>query len=248
MSAPRGDLIRDLALANRVLAKQGVLDAFGHVSARNPENPARYFQSRGISPGTVREGDIVELDLDGEPVTPTDWRLYGERPLHGEIYRARPDVMAICHMHSPAIVAFAISGVEIQPVFHLGATIGPRVPFWDARAEFGDTDLRVATKEQGKSLARALGPDNWSVVLRRHGAAVGGRSIPEMVFRSVNLRDNADLQYRAHTLGKVSPLTPGEAALGREFNLRPHPVKRAWDYWVSLLEGQGEGLTPEPRV
>jgi len=235
MSDTRQALIRDLALANRVLARQGVLDAFGHVSARDPANPGVYFQSRGISPGTVREADIVALDLDGEPQTPTDWRLYGERPLHGEIYRARPDVMAICHMHSPAIVAFAISGVQIEPVFHLGAVIGPRVPFWDARAEFGDTDLRVATKAQGASLARALG-DDWSVVLRRHGAACAGRSIPEMVFRSVNLRDNADLQYRAHTLGKVSPLTAGEAALACEFNLRPHPVKRAWDYWVSMLD------------
>jgi ribulose-5-phosphate 4-epimerase/fuculose-1-phosphate aldolase len=236
MDAQRADIIRDLALANRILADRGVLDAFGHVSARNPADPGAYFMARGISPRTVREADIVELDLDGEPLAPTDWRLYGERPLHGEIYRARPDVMAICHMHSPAIVAFAIAGVEIKPVFHLGAVIGPKVPFWDARDEFGDTDLRVATKEQGGSLARALGANNWSVVLRRHGAAVGGRSIAEMTFRSVNLRDNADLQYRAQTLGHVSPLTEGEAALGCEFNLRPHPVKRAWDYWVSLLD------------
>ena len=236
MSA-RAELIRDLALANRVLAKMGVLDAFGHCSARDPENPGAYFQSRGISPGTVREADIVELDLDGNPLVATDWRLYGERPLHGEIYRARPDIMAICHMHTPAIVGFAISGVEIQPVFHLGAVIGPKVPFWDSRDEFGDTDLRVATHEQGRSLARALG-DNWSVVLRRHGAAVCGRGVAEMVFRSVNLRDNADLQYRAHALGHVSPLTSGEAALAGEFNLRPHPVKRAWDYWCSMVEAE----------
>ncbi len=236
MSA-RAELGRDLAMANRVLARLGVLDAFGHVSARNPENPGCYFQSRGISPGTVREADIVELTLDGEPTTPTDWRLYGERPLHGEIYRARPDVMAICHMHTPAIVAFAISGVEIRPVFHLGAVIGPKVPFWDARTDFGDTDLRVATKPQGQSLARALG-DNWSVALRRHGAAVCGRGIAEMVFRSVNLRDNCDLQYRAQTLGHVSPLTSGEAEMACEFNLRHHPVKRAWDYWCSMTDAE----------
>jgi ribulose-5-phosphate 4-epimerase/fuculose-1-phosphate aldolase len=228
------ETIRDLALANRVLAQQGVLDAFGHVSARNPENPDTYFQSRGISPGTVRETDIVELTLDGEPVKPTDWRLYGERPIHNEIYRARPDVSAICHMHSAAIVPFAISGVEIVPVFHLGAVIGPKTPFWDARAEFGDTDLRVATKAQGASLARTLG-DNWSIVLRRHGAVVAGRSLAEMVFRSIHLQQNADMQYRAHVLGKVSPLTPAEAKLAGEFNLQPHPVKRAWDYWRNQL-------------
>ena len=235
MSDAAAATIHDLALANRVLAREGVLDAFGHVSARNPDNPQTYFQSRGISPGTVREGDILEIDLDGEPVQPTSLRLYGERPIHGEIYRARPDIMAICHMHTPSIVPFAIAGEEIVPVFHLGAVIGPRVPFWDARAEFGDTDLRVATHDQGRSLARALGPDNFSIVLRRHGAVVGGRSVAEMVFRSVNLMHNADLQYRAHLLGRVSPLTPGEAEQAAKFNLQPHPVKRAWDYWLSFL-------------
>jgi HCOMODA/2-hydroxy-3-carboxy-muconic semialdehyde decarboxylase len=235
MTELRSSTIRDLALANRVLAQQGVLDAFGHVSVRNAENPGTYFQSRGISPASVREKDILEISLDGEPVQPTDLRLYGERPLHGEIYRARTDIMAICHMHSPAIVPFAISGLEIVPVFHLGAVIGPKVPFWDSRAEFKDTDLRVATKEQGRSLARALGAANFSVVLRRHGAAVAGRSIPEMVFRSINLMQNAELQYRAHVLGHVSPLTPGEAEQAGRFNLQPHPVKRAWDYWLSFL-------------
>ena len=230
--------IRDLALANRVLAQQGVLDAFGHVSVRNPENPGTYFQSRGISPASVRENDILEISLDGEPVQPTEHRLYGERPLHGEIYRARPDIMAICHMHSPAIVPFAIAGLEIVPVFHLGAVIGPKVPFWDSRADFGDTDLRVATREQGRSLARALGEANFAVVLRRHGAAVAGRSIPEMVFRSINLMQNAELQYRAQVLGHVSPLTPGEADQAGRFNLQPHPVKRAWDYWLSFLPAE----------
>jgi len=113
--------------------------------------------------------------------------------------------------------------------------IGPKAPFWDARAEFGDTDLRVATREQGASLARALGPENWCVVLRRHGAAACGRGVAEMVFRSVNLRDNCELQQRAHALGNVSPLTEGEAAQACEFNLKPHPVERAWDYWRSML-------------
>ena len=235
MTDTASTIVRELALANRVLAQQGVLDAFGHVSARNPANPGSYFQSRGISPSNVREKDILEISLEGEPLQATDQRLYGERPIHGEIYRARPDIMAICHMHSAAIVPFAISGLEIVPVFHLGAVIGPKVPFWDSRTEFGDTDLRVATKDQGRSLARALGPENFSIVLRRHGAVVGGRSIPEMVFRSMNLMQNAELQYRAHLLGHVSPLTPGEAEQAGRFNLQPHPVKRAWDYWLSFL-------------
>ena len=235
MSDQTARIIADLALANRVLTHQGVLDAFGHVSARNPENPGTYFQSRGISPGTVCESDILEITLEGEPVRPTEHRLYGERPIHGEIYRARPDIMAICHMHSLAIVPFAISGVEIVPVFHLGAVIGPQVPFWDSRDEFGDTDLRVATKDQGRSLAKMLGSENFAVVLRRHGAVVGGLSVAEMVFRSINLMQNAELQYRAHLLGHVSPLSKGEAAQACKFNLQPHPVKRAWDYWCGQL-------------
>ena len=237
MDDDRAALIRELVDANRVLAQQGALDAFGHVSARNPRDPGRFLQSRGISPADVRDPDILELTLEGEPVEATSERLYGERVLHGEIYRARPDVMAICHMHAAAIAPFAITGVEIVPVFHLGAVIGAKVPFWDSRDEFGDTDLRVATREQGASLARALG-DNWSVLLRRHGAAVCGRGVPEMVFRTLNLLQNADLQAKAAALGAVSPLTPGEAAQACEFNLRPHPVKRAWDYWRKRLPAE----------
>ena len=224
----------ELALANRVLDHQKVLDAFGHTSMRHPGDPGLYLISSAKSPGTVDDPDVLTLSLDGEPVTPTQARRYGEIPIHGEIYRARPDIKAICHMHSPAIVGFAIAGMPIVPVFHLGAVIGKAVPMWDARDDFGDTDLRVATREQGASLAKALG-ENWCVTMRRHGAVVCGRSTAEMVFRSVNLRENAELQYRAHVLGHVSPLTPVEAEQACEFNTRPHPVARAWDYWRELL-------------
>jgi ribulose-5-phosphate 4-epimerase/fuculose-1-phosphate aldolase len=235
MPNPLADARRELALANRIIANEGVLDAFGHVSMRHPTDANRYLLSRSRSPEIVQASDILEFTLDSDPIVPTDLRLYGERAIHGQIYKARPDVMAVCHHHSMSVLPFANSGVELVPLFHLGATGGGKIPFWDSRDDFGDTDLLVRKPEEGASLARALGP-HWMVLMRRHGATVVGRTLQEMVFRTIYSARNAELQLRTQAIGRISPLTEAEASLSGEGNLRPTPISRAWEYWVMRLE------------
>ena len=167
------DLIEELAIANRILSNEGVIDAFGHVSVRHPADPNRYLLARSRSPLLVEPDDILEYKLDSEPVKRTTTRLYSERVIHGCIYQARSDVMAVCHHHAPAVMPFCISGKPIVPVFHIGATIGEQTPFWDQHDEFGDTNLLVVKEAEGQSLARALGKHSV-VLMRRHGATVVG--------------------------------------------------------------------------
>jgi len=224
----------DVALANRILANEGLFDAFGHVSMRHPVDPERFLISRHRAPELVQAQDIVELGLDGEPAVPTNFRLYGERIIHAAIYAARPDVIAISHHHAPAVLAYAIARAELKPVYHLGALMGPKVPYWDSRDEFGDTALVVVTPEEGKSLAKALGP-YWMILMGRHGATVVGTSLREMVFRTVYSARNAELQTLAKLVGAVNALTPEEAAKAVAYNLRPDPMQRAWDYWAMRL-------------
>jgi len=223
-----------LATANHILAREGVLDAFGHVSMRHPSNPARYLLARSRSPELIEPSDILEFTLGSQLVVPVTGFLYGERVIHGCIYQARPDVHAICHHHSRAMMPFCISGIPLHPVDHLGATMGAVIPFWDQRDEFGDTNMIVARPEEGQSLARALGP-HWVVLMRRHGATVVGMSMEEMVFRAVFSCRNADMQREAHALGGVTELTPAEIEKAGAFNLEPRPIARAWEYWTMRL-------------
>jgi len=241
------DAARELvARANRMIANEGVLDAFGHVTMRHPKDPGRYLMSRSRAPELVQPEDILEFTLDSEPVKPPKDRLYGERVIHGAIYQARPEVNAVCHHHAAAILPFCISGAELKPVFHLGATMGPATPFWDSRDDFGDTTLIVAKPEEGVSLARALG-SNWIVLMRRHGATVAGSSLEELTFRTIYSTRNAALQTQAHVLGGVFPLTEKEAELAGAYNLRPGPVARAWEYWsVRLDKAEGRHVMAKP--
>jgi HCOMODA/2-hydroxy-3-carboxy-muconic semialdehyde decarboxylase len=235
-----------LARANRILALEGVLDAFGHVTMRHPTNPGRYLMSRSRGSELIQPEDILEFTLDSEPIVPPTARLYGERVIHGEVFKARPDVMAVCHHHAPSILPFCVSGAELKPVFHLGATMGGMVPFWDSRDEFGNTSLIVKEPAEGASLARALGP-HWTVLMRRHGATVAGTTLEELVFRCVYTAHNAGMQIQAKTLGHVSPLTAEEAELASKYNLAPGPVGRAWEYFnVRLDKAEGNFVPPKP--
>jgi HCOMODA/2-hydroxy-3-carboxy-muconic semialdehyde decarboxylase len=157
-----------------------------------------------------------------------------ERVIHGEIYKARPDVNSVCHHHAPAIMPFVIAGVPLVPVFHLGAAMGRSAPFWDSRDEFGDTNLLVAKPEEGASLARALGSHSV-VLMRRHGATVVGGALRELVFRTIYSTRNAEHQLAAHALGTVSPLTDGEADMAGQLNLAPGPLTRAYEVWEKRL-------------
>lgn len=235
------DLRRDLAAAYRLVSNEGILDAFGHISLRHPDNPNRYFLSRSRAPGLVQPEDIQEYDLDSNPVVTSEVRPYMERVIHGEIFKARPDVNAVCHHHAPPIMPLAIAGIPMVPVFHLGAAMGEAAPFWDSRDEFGDTNLLVAKPEEGASLARALGQHSV-VLMRRHGATVVGSELRELVFRTIYSAKNAEYQSAAHALGNVSPLTPGEARMAAGLNLAPGPLARAYEFWMRrLAEREGRG-------
>jgi len=241
------DEARDqVARANRIVANEGVLDAFGHISMRHPNDPNRYLLSRSRAPELIQPEDVLEFTLDSEPVKPPTVRLYGERVIHGEIYKARPEVMAVCHHHAASILPFCISGADLKPVYHLGATMGGAVPFWDQRDDFGNTTLIVGKPEEGASLARALG-GNWMVLMRRHGATVAGRSLQELVFRTIYTTRNAGMQIQAHSLGHVSPLNAEETQLAGDYNLQPSPVARAWEYWNVRLDKAEGAWRPETR-
>jgi HCOMODA/2-hydroxy-3-carboxy-muconic semialdehyde decarboxylase len=234
MADPYADLRRELAVANRILANEGIIDAFGHISARHPTNPDRYFISRHRASELVEPSDILEMTLDSKPVVATNVRLYSEMVIHGEIYKVRPDINSVCHHHAPSVLPFCSTGVELLPLFHLGGTLGTKVPFWDSRDEFGDTNLLVRTPEEGASHARALGP-HFMLLLRRHGASLAGKSVRECVFRSIYTTRNAELQLRAMAIGTPSPLSPGEVEKCGGHNLGARGVERAWEYWVTRL-------------
>ncbi len=225
-----------LARANRMIANEGVLDAFGHVTMRHPSDPGRYLMSRSRGPELVQPDDIHEFTLDSRIVKPIQERLYSERVIHGEIYKARPDVNAVCHHHAPSMLPFCVTGMKMKALNHLGATMGAQVPTWDSREEFGNTNLLVAKPEEGASLARALGP-HWTVLMRRHGATVAGRSLEELTFRTIYTARNAAAQIQTELLGAgFEPLNAEEIELAAEYNLRPGPVARAWEYWSVRLD------------
>jgi HCOMODA/2-hydroxy-3-carboxy-muconic semialdehyde decarboxylase len=233
---------QDLAIANRIVSVEGIIDAFGHVSMRHPTRPDRYLISRSRSPEVVEASDIYEYTLDSEPAKPLPEgvRGYGELVIHGEIYRARPDVNAVAHHHGMAFLPFCNNGQELKPLYHMGAQIGPKVPFWDSRDEFGDTNLLVLKPEEGRSLARALGP-YWLILMRRHGVTVAAKNLTELVFRTIYTYRNAELQLMTQAQGlPLSPLTPGEAQMAWERNLQPRPQARAWEYWCVRLRKAGE--------
>jgi ribulose-5-phosphate 4-epimerase/fuculose-1-phosphate aldolase len=232
------DVRYDLALASRMLANEGVLDAFGHVSLRHPGDPGRYLLSRSRSPQLVEPADVLEFTLDSEPVKPPTEKLFAERVIHGCIYQARPDVMAVCHHHAAAVLPFAIAGVQIVPVFHLGAAVGEDMPFWDQQDEFGDTNLLVVKPEEGRSLARALGK-HPAVLMTHHGATVVGADVRELVSRAIFMCQNAQFQLQAHMLGKVVPLSSGETRLAGVIHAMPHVVGRTWEYWSMRLDHAG---------
>ena len=233
------DIRYEVALANRILAHEGVMDAFGHVSVRHPDDPGRYLLSRSRGPELVEPADILEFDLDSEPLVPPTARLYSERVIHGEIYKARPEVTAVCHHHSPAVLPFCLTGKKLTPVYHLGAVIGLNAPFWDQRDEFGDTNLLVVKPEEGRSLARALGA-HWVVLMRRHGATVAGTTLRDCVFRTIYSCRNAEYQLQAEKYGAIGPLSAGEIEQAGGIHQQAGPLNRAWEYWVRRIEKKGE--------
>lgn len=224
-------LIEELQLATRILVEEGVLDGFGHVSARSPTHPDRYFMLRNNSPvDGIEAGTFVELDAQSESVGAIAGRPSIERFIHGEIYRARPDVHAVVHSHSPHLVAFAASEVPLKPLYHMCGFLGSGAPVFDIADEFGMTDMLITNRQRGESLAAALGA-NALVLMRGHGATVVAASIKEAVFRAIYGSINARIQPVVMQLGPVKFLAPQEAALTDE--LHRAVVERPWNHWKS---------------
>ncbi|MGP0070547.1 MAG: class II aldolase/adducin family protein [Bryobacteraceae bacterium] len=219
-------LIDDLVTANHILASEGIVDGYGHVSVRDSRNPNHYFLSRSLAPGLVTAADIIEYDLASNPIG--DARPgYKERFIHGEIYKARPDVMSIVHDHSPAVIPFSVSSVRLRAVAHMAAFIGEGVPVFEIRDVDGMTDMLISSAKRGQALAKVLG-DHPAVLMRGHGAAVVGATVKEAVGRAYYLDLNARLQEQAMLLGgKVTYFEPEEA----KKTAPQDGYERAWDVW-----------------
>jgi ribulose-5-phosphate 4-epimerase/fuculose-1-phosphate aldolase len=222
-------LIEDIVTGSRVLADFGVLDGFGHVSARHPAKPNRFLMSRSLAPALVTPDDIMEFDLDGNAVDARGRSLFLERFIHSEIYRARPDVMSVVHTHSPGVIPYTISQVPLRAVFHNAAFLAAGAPVWDIRKVFGETDMLVRDAAIGKDLALTLG-DRPVVLMRGHGDVAVGPSVKLAVFRAYYTDVNARQQSQAIALGgEANYLTPGEGAKADAVNLAI--VDRIWNLW-----------------
>ena len=224
--------LQDLVTANRILAREEVVDAFGHVSIRHPDNPDRYILSQSRAPELVDAPDLMEYTLEGEPLDQRDRPMYSERPIHGGVYEARPDVMAVVHNHSPAVLPFGVTGVPLRPMSHMAAVVGEPVPVWDIRDNFTNTSLLVTTMEQGRDLAATLGA-NRAALMRGHGCVVVGGTLKQAIMRSVYLQTNARLLLASLPLGEVKYLSSSEIELMAQSLSRPSSIARAWEYWAA---------------
>jgi HCOMODA/2-hydroxy-3-carboxy-muconic semialdehyde decarboxylase len=222
-------LLEELVTANRILAREEVVDSFGHISARHPERPDRFFLSRARAPDCIEREDLMEFTLEGEAVDGRGRQPYLERFIHGAVYEAKPDVQAVVHNHSPSVIPFGVTGTRIRPLLHTCACMGHEVPIWDSGDKFGDTNMLVSSVEMGRDLARRLG-DGRTALLRGHGSVVTGRTIREVVYIAVYLEVNARLQMQAMAMGNIKFLSKGEvdkilASTGAV------AFDRAWENW-----------------
>ncbi|HEV2677060.1 MAG TPA: class II aldolase/adducin family protein [Aliidongia sp.] len=227
-------VIDDLVAANHILFQQGVVDGFGHVSARHPGRSDRFLLARNMAPAQVRTADILEFELDGTPVDPSGPRPYLERFIHGEIYRARADVMGVVHSHSPAVVPFGVvPSAPLRPICHMSGFLGEAAPVFEIRDTAGPaTDMLIRTPALGVALADRLGP-GAVVLMRGHGSTVVGTTVRQAVFRAVYTEVNAKLQAEALRLGPPIFLTGEEAAAAAATN--DGQIDRAWNLWLEAV-------------
>jgi ribulose-5-phosphate 4-epimerase/fuculose-1-phosphate aldolase len=230
------DALRDIVVANRILAHEDVVDAFGHVSVRHPDNPGHYLMARSRSPELVTMDDIMEFTLAGDIVGGDDRKPYAERHIHGGIYEARPDVHSVVHNHSHAVIPFSVTQTPLRPMMHVTGVIGGHVPVWDIEDKFGGTSLLVTNMEQGRDLAEKMG-DAAIVLMRGHGCAVAGEGIKQTVLTSIYTQVNAKLQLQAMPLGEVKYLSPIEIELTPETLIGPLAMERAWEYFARRAMG-----------
>lgn len=230
--------MNELVLACRILAHEGVLDAFGHVSVRHPERADRFLISRSLSPELVQLADLQVFDLDGKRVGGNEGSSYVEVPIHAALYKRRPDIGSVSHTHSPGVVPFGVTDRPLRPVFHMGSVAGSETPVFDIAERFGDTDLLVRNMEQGNALADALGQARVAL-MRGHGCAIVADDVRSAVFISVYLERNAQALMQGLQMGEPRYLSDAEAKLASASLLIPGPLGRAWEHWVSRLPPRG---------
>lgn len=229
-------LSEDLAAASRILVAQGVVDGFGHVSMRHPSSPDRYLMSRSIAPALVTPADIIEYTLDSDPCNANGRSSFLERFIHGEIYKARPDVMSVVHSHSPSVIPFGLVDVRMQAMFHNAAFIAAGVPVFDIREQFGVTDMLIRDGAKGVALAAAMG-DRDIVLMRAHGSVACGPTLQAAVFRAVYTEVNARIQHWTTTLGGGAPMAALDADEGRLADaVNQTAGLRAWELWRSQVK------------
>ena len=230
-------VIDDLVVANHILVNEGVLDGFGHISVRDERHPDRFLIAQSMAPGLVTAADIVSCDLDGTVHDEQGRKTYVERFIHSEIYRSRPDVKAVIHSHSPAIISFGVTGARLRPICHMSGFLGSQVPVFEIRNAAGeDTDLLIRNQALGKALAQDLG-DNAVALLRGHGTVVVGFSIQQVVFRAIYTENNAKLQSDAMRQGHVNFLTEGEAQATAR--MTDEHLDRPWQIWKKSAQTNG---------
>lgn len=236
-------LLEDLIAANRILAQEGIVDGFGHVSVRHDRHPGRFVMARSLAPALVTAADLIEYNLDATPVGAEARAQYSERAIHAEIYRARPDVRAVVHDHSPAVVPFTVSQTPLRAVYHMAGFIGSGLPVFEIRAVAGMTEMLVNNAQRGRALARTLG-DRPAVLMRGHGVAVVGSSLPIAVGRSIYLELNARIQAQAIALGGVvTYLDPEETRKILESG-ENRGYDRAWEGWKAKAMPSRVGAVP----
>ena len=223
-------LVDKLVVANRILARYGIVDGFGHVSARMPAPGGGFLLSRSLAPASVRHDDIMRFDLDGNAQDGDARTPYLERFIHGEIYRARPDVQAVVHNHSPSVIPFGATRKPLRPLYHMSAFIGPASAFFEIRDAGGNTDMLVRDRPLGVALAHALGPKSV-VLMRGHGCTVVGDSVEQVVYRSIYTEMNARLQLQAVALGEPEFLNDEEAE--KATRMMENTLMRSWNLWVA---------------
>lgn len=230
-------LIDDLVIANHILVNEGVLDGFGHISVRHGQEPERFLISRSMAPGLVTADDILVCDLDGHVHDKRGRKTYVERYIHSEIYRARPDVMAVVHSHSPAVIPFGVTGARLRPICHMSGFLGAVVPVFEIRHTAGEnSDLLIRNQALGQALTRELG-QSAVALMRGHGNVVVGFSIQQVVFRAINTENNARLQSEAMRLGEINYLTPEEAQATSDMN--DEHLDRPWQVWKKRAQQNG---------
>jgi len=231
---PDPKLVEDLVYANRILSDQGVVDAFGHVSARDDKDPNRFLLARSVAPALVTKADILEFDRNGEPIDARGRAVYLERFIHAAIYRARPDVKAIVHSHSPAVIPFGVTGTILRPIYHMSAFLGAGAPVFEIRNGAGMTNMMITDNKLGDALAKSLG-DGTVVLMRGHGSVAVGDSILQVVHRAIYTEVNARLQAEAARLGPINFLTPEEAAKADAQTDSKASISRPWELWKSRI-------------